>query len=73
MSAGAVLALAKAIELMTLAAEAAAAAQRISALIQQRQSAGSDLTNDDWATLLEDRDLARTLLAASIARRQDKD
>lgn len=68
--AAAVLALSRAIELMTLAAEAAPAAQRISALIQQRQAAGSEITNDDWIELLADRATAQALLAASIVRRQ---
>lgn len=64
------LALAKAIELITLATEAAAAANRISALIAQRQATGSQLTDADWAALLQDRQIAQLALMASIAKRQ---
>lgn len=64
------LALAKVIELVTLATEATAAAQRISALIAQRQASGSQLSEEDWIALMNDRQIAQAALLASIVKRQ---
>jgi hypothetical protein len=69
--AGTLIALRHAVELAALATEFAAAAQRISTLVLERQEAGRPLTDEDWAGLLNDRRLAQALLAASIARRQE--
>lgn len=67
----AALALAKTLELITLAIEASAAANRISALIAARQAAGKEITEDDFAALMADRQIAQAALAASIIKRQD--
>jgi len=62
-------ALRTAVELATLAAEMAAAAQKVSALVLERQEAGQPLSTEDWAGLIADRQVAQAMLAASIARR----
>lgn len=64
------IAIAQAIQLITLATEAAAAASRISALIAQRQAAGTELSEQDWAELINDRAVAQAMLLASISKRQ---
>lgn len=62
-------AIALAIDLITLATEAAAAAQRVSLLLQKRQAEGTEVTDEDWATLLSERAAALALLHVSIGRR----
>lgn len=64
------LAIAQAIQLITLATEAAVAASRISALVSKHQAAGTELTEEDWRELLADRAMAQSMLIASIAKRQ---
>jgi hypothetical protein len=52
------------ISLVTLAQEATNAYAKITALM----GSGQPVTDEQWATLLADRQIAQTLLAAAIAR-----
>jgi myo-inositol catabolism protein IolC len=65
-----VIAFTHAVQLATLAAEAAVAAGRISKVLQDRAAAGQEFTEADLADLLTDRATAQAMLIASIARRQ---
>jgi len=56
-------------DLITLAIEVSAAANRVSSLIAARQAAGAQLSADDWAGLLADRQVAQAMLLASIRKR----
>jgi hypothetical protein len=58
------------LELVMLAEAATTAAVRVSNLIAERQRAGTDITDADWAELLADRATAQVLLLASIAKRR---
>lgn len=57
-------------DLITLAIEASVAVNRISALIQARQAAGKEITQEDWTGLLSDRQIAQAMLLASIRNRE---
>lgn len=50
--------------LLTLAQNAG----KISGLIQQAQSEGRDITEEEWASILSDNDLARKALVEAIAK-----
>lgn len=63
-------ALAQVMDLVELAAQSSAAAQRISALIAQRHARGEEITDEDWMALVNDRQMAQTMLVASIAKRR---
>lgn len=65
-----VLAISKAIELITVATELSAAASRVSALIAKAQAAGRDITDEEWNSLLADRAMAQAMLMASIRKRE---
>jgi hypothetical protein len=64
------LALAKLIDLALLATQAIDAMTKITALIDARRAEGRTITEDDWAALMLDRQLAMTLLSAAIAKQQ---
>ena len=64
------IAIAQLIQLVNLAVEAASAAQKVGALLEERHAAGREITPEDWQALLTDRVTAQAMLLAAIRQRQ---